>query len=401
MSYNFLCISSYYKGSDFLRACHGKGNRVYLVTYDSLRDAARPHDALEDIFFMEEIKPYVWNMDHLTEGLAQFIRSTQVDRVVALDDFDVEKAAHLREVFRIPGMGNTTQRYFRDKLAMRQKALDENIAVPQFSAIFNDLKISEFIAEVDAPWVLKPRSEASATGIQKVNSADELWAAIHGLGAKRHDYLVEQFRPGSVFHVDTLSYNGKVVYSSVSRYLDTPMEVAHGGGIFRTITLAEDDPNRSALIALNCNLLKAFGLKHGASHSEFIYGQDGKWYFLETSARVGGAFIAEKIAYATDINLWAEWANIEHAVADQTHYTPPAPNAHCGGLLVALTNTAQPNTSFLNNDDAVQTLAKDHHIAFVLRDKKTNVVHDKLDTYASYVAEHLLESLPPSDHPTN
>ena len=46
----------------------------------------------------------------------------KIDRIVALDDFDVEKAASLREHLRVPGMGDTTARYFRDKLAMRIQA---------------------------------------------------------------------------------------------------------------------------------------------------------------------------------------------------------------------------------------------------------------------------------------
>jgi len=36
-------------------------------------------------------------------------------RVVTLEDFDVEKVAALREHLRIPEMGDTTTRYFRDK----------------------------------------------------------------------------------------------------------------------------------------------------------------------------------------------------------------------------------------------------------------------------------------------
>ena len=51
----------------------------------------------------------------------------------------------------------------------------------------------------------------------------------------------------------------------------------------------------------------------GVSHSEFIQGRDGKLYFLETAARVGGAHIADLVEAATGINLWAEWAKVEIA----------------------------------------------------------------------------------------
>jgi hypothetical protein len=39
------------------------------------------------------------------------MKSNQVDAIVALDDYDVEKATYLRENLRIDGMGQTTGRY--------------------------------------------------------------------------------------------------------------------------------------------------------------------------------------------------------------------------------------------------------------------------------------------------
>src|SRR5699024_2258502 len=122
-----------------------------------------------------EMEPYTWNLDHLVKGFAHLKTTTKVDAVVALDDFDVEKAALIRETFRIPGMGQTTYRYFRDKLAMRQQAKDKKINVPEFTGIFNNDTVNEFLDKVPPPWVLKPRAEASASGIKKVNSKDELW----------------------------------------------------------------------------------------------------------------------------------------------------------------------------------------------------------------------------------
>ena len=56
-------------------------------------------------------------------------RTRLIDRIVPLDDYDVETAAALREHLRVPGMGDTTARYFRDKLAMRVQARDRGLQV--------------------------------------------------------------------------------------------------------------------------------------------------------------------------------------------------------------------------------------------------------------------------------
>ena len=70
----------------------------------------------------------------------------------------MEKAAYLRETFRVPGMGYTTARYFRDKLAMRMKAEEAGIRIPGFSDLFHDLDITHFLKNTQGPWLIKPRS---------------------------------------------------------------------------------------------------------------------------------------------------------------------------------------------------------------------------------------------------
>jgi len=61
------------------------------------------------------------NREHMLDALSYLARTERIDRIVALDEFDQEVAAAVREHLRIPGMGETTMRYFRDKLAMRMR----------------------------------------------------------------------------------------------------------------------------------------------------------------------------------------------------------------------------------------------------------------------------------------
>jgi hypothetical protein len=185
-----LCVSSYFKGNTFLRAAKAAGATVYLLTSKKLEHEPWARESLDDIFFVQQGPENEWNMDEVIAGLAWLMRSKKIDRIVSLDDFDVEKGAHLREYFRIPGMGQTTGRYFRDKLAMRMKAQEMGIPVPGFSSLFNDEEINQFVAENPGPWMVKPRDQASATGMKKVHSAQELWDHIHCLGEQRHRYLV-------------------------------------------------------------------------------------------------------------------------------------------------------------------------------------------------------------------
>ena len=398
----FLCISTYFKGNDFLRACKAAGNIVFLITAKKLEDKPWAREAVDEFFYIQEDETGAYNMSEIITGLAYIMRSRPIDRVVALDDFDVEKAAHIREYFRIPGMGQTTGRYFRDKLAMRTKAAESGILVPAFSSLFNDDAINRFIEKYPGPWMIKPRSEASATGIKKLYDAEELWNTIHELGDKRHAYLVEQYKPGDVYHVDSISYNGRVIFSWNSKYLAPPFDVAHGGGIFRSVTVTFDSSEDRALETLAVDLLKAFGLKHSASHTEVIrcY-DDGKYYFLETSSRVGGANLSELVEASSGINLWKEWAKMETAEAMGENYKLPAVRKDYAGIIISLTRQEWPDMSVFNAPEIVWTMNDPYHIGLVVQSKSRERVIELLDLYAEIIQKDYHASAPVPDRPTH
>jgi hypothetical protein len=396
---SFLCISFYFKGAEFLKGCKDAGNTVYLLTKQSL-EGKWPREYLDDIFFMDTEENSPENFSNMAKGLAWLMHSKKIDRIVALDDFDVEKAAFLREEFRIPGMGQTTARHFRDKLAMRVKAQEAGIPVPPFSSLFHDEDINRFAETVPAPWIVKPRSEASATGMKKVHSAHELWEFIHSLGDLRHRYLVEQFKPGAVYHSDAISVDGKVIFCRISQYLDTPFEVAHGGGIFRSATVEFDGKDDKALQKFTAKVMKAFGMQYSASHTEFIKSNDdGKFYFLETASRVGGAHLSDLVETSSGLNLWYEWARLETAMASDTKYELPEVRNDYAGILISLTKFQYPDHGPFNAPEITWRLEKDHHIGMILKSTDRDRVIKLLDEYAEMVFRDYHASAPVPDKP--
>ena len=209
-----LCMTSFEKGQPFLREAHRLGWHVILVTKESLRDADWPREAIDQVFLMPDltVRP------HMINAVSWLARSHDIRRLVALDEFDLEMAAALREHLRLPGMGETVTRHFRDKLAMRLRTAAKEIRVPAFSPIFYHEALRDFMARVPPPWMLKPRSSASAIGIRKIHASDELWPILDQLGDEQSHYLLEQFLPGEVYHVDSIVTGKKVVFAATSRY---------------------------------------------------------------------------------------------------------------------------------------------------------------------------------------
>jgi biotin carboxylase len=297
-------------------------------------------------------------------------------------------------------MGESQTRFFRDKLAMRGRASQSGIPVPAFVPLVNDERVREFLAHIRPPWILKPRLMAGTIGIRKLHHPDEVWTTADGLGDQRSFYLLEQFIEGDIFHVDSAVWNGRIVRATASRYGTPPFVVSHGGGVFTTRLVERGSADDRALQPLNASVLSAFGLHEGVSHTEYIRAADGTWYFLETSARVGGAHIADLIEQATGANLWAEWAKIEAAAARGAEYSAPEDRGDYAGLIVSLARQERPDTSAYVDPEIVWRLAKHHHVGLIVRSRDHRRVEELLDRYAVRFLEDFSAAMPMRQSPT-
>jgi biotin carboxylase len=391
--HTILCVASYFKGNRFIERCKREGCHVLLLTVEARLSSPWARESIDEVHAL----PTFENWTHVIHGVAYLMRTRPIDRIVALDDFDVELVAALREHFRLPGIGQSTARFFRDKLAMRYQARSAGLAVPAFTPIFHQADVGHFLATTPAPWLLKPRMEASAIGIQRLYNAEEAWNKIHGLEDRQSFFLLERMLPGGeLFHVDSLIAGGLVVFAAVSKYHRPLLEVYQDGGIFASRTLAPDHPDAVALRLVNEQLLNVFRLGWGCSHTEFMRASDdGKFYFIETSARVGGANISDMVEAATGINLWEEWAKIE--IDFDKPYQLPVPRHEFAAVTISLARQDNPDTSAFNDPEIVHRVKQDHHIGFVLRSASSERVSSLLDDYMSRIARDYQAVLPPAE----
>ena len=395
-----LCVSSYEKGFDFMRECKDQGCRVLLLTSKSLENVEWPKEAIDEIFYIPD-KNKEWEMRDVIYGVSFLARKEKIDRIVALDDFDVERAAALREHLRVPGMGDTTARYFRDKLAMRMRAQEVNMPVPEFIHILNLNELNEFAEKVPFPYMIKPRSLAGAHGLKKVNNKDEMWRRINQIGDEQSFFLMERFIPGNIYHVDSIIYEHEVRFAMVSQYGKPPFEVAHEGRVFTSRTIERGSKKEQQLLELNEKLLKSLGMLRGVSHTEFIESdEDGKFYFLETSARVGGANLSELVLAASGINLWREWAKIE-ILGGEGEYQYPEVQDYYAGIITSLAKQEWPNLSSYNDPEIVWRLNKAYHAGFVIRSKHIGIVEQMLEKYTERFYKDFFTSATMKERPSD
>lgn len=379
----FLCLASEFKGKDLMIEAHRQGCRVILIAKEKWVNEPWPRESIDEIYFMPDLS----NAQYVINAVSYLYRTRQIDQIIPLDEYDVEMAAIVREHLRMPGMGHSAARYFRDKLAMRTRAHEAGIPVPSFVGVLNHEQIHQFTQQYPAPWMLKPRTWAGAVGMKKMHSAEELWPQLDAMGDEQSAYLLERFVPGDVFHVDSIVNDGEVVFSIVHKYAKPPLNVSHDGGVFMTRTLERDSADAAALRKLNIELLKALGMERGITHAEFIKGQDGKFYFLEVAARVGGANIADLIEAATGLNPWVEWVRMEIAHVRGVPYQLPPLREDYAGIVISLARQEFPDTVAYNDPEVVWRMHKKFHVGLIVASPSAERVLELLNNYGQRITQ--------------
>ncbi|MFN2596093.1 MAG: acetyl-CoA carboxylase biotin carboxylase subunit family protein [Pyrinomonadaceae bacterium] len=392
-----VCLASYFKGVDFMCEAKARGARVFLLTREKRRHDDWAHDALEAFFPLPDDAP----PEVFIQVASEIAHRSRVSRVVALEEFDVITAGLAREHLRLPGLTSSHARLFRDKLAMRAVARAAGVRVPEFVHLLNYQEVGEYMERVQPPWIIKPRTDVSAIGVRKMADTEQVWRAMDALDARARPHerasfhLLERFVAGDVFHVVSIVFGGEVKFAGVSAYGRPPMNVAHEGGAFLSTTVEYDSELRSDLLEINRQVINALGLRRGATHAEFIRGaEDGKLYFLEIAARVGGAFTAESLEAASGVNLWREWARVELTDEGQT-YEPPAPRRDYAGIILSLARQEHPDTSAYTDAEIVARPHKRHHVSLIVRAASAARVRELLDGYAARFAEDFIAVAPP------
>jgi biotin carboxylase len=398
---NIICLATYFKGADFIRECKAHGCRVVLVTKEKVLREDWPRESLDDLIAVpNDAGPALF-----IDLLAFLARQMKIDRVVALEEFDVVTAALMREHLCLPGLSSSGAKVFRDKLSMAVHSRRAGIDVPDFVPLVNVEEVDEFMQRVPGPWVIKPRSDVSAIGIRKVSEPEEVRRAMlemnerENLRERASYYVLAQFVGGEVFHVDSVVNDGKVMFAGTNQYGRPPMQVAHQGGAYISRTLERGSADEKTLLAINKKLVRALGLERGATHAEFIKSDaDGKFYFLEIAARVGGAYISDVLEAASGVNLWREWARLEIADGKERSNIKPLRKEYAG-IILSLAKQEQPDTSNYADEEIIHRVKKKHHAGLIVRSPSLDRVNELLDDYGRRFVEDFVAVAPPPERP--
>ena len=398
---NIICLATYFKGADFIHECKAHGCHVVLVTKEKMLREDWPRESLDDLIAV----PNDAGPPLFIDLLAFLSRNRKIDRVIALEEFDVVTAALMREHLCLSGLSSSGAKVFRDKLSMAVYSQRAGINVPDFVPLVNADEVDAFMQRVPGPWVIKPRSDVSAIGISKLSEPEQVHRAMSEMNERENlrerasYYVLARFIPGEVFHVDSIVNDGKVLFAGTNQYGRPPMQVAHQGGAYISRTLERGSADEKTLLAINKKLVRALGLERGATHAEFIKSDaDGKFYFLEIAARVGGAYISDVLEAASGINLWREWARLEIADGKAPSKITPLRKEYAG-IILSLAKQEYPDTSAYTDEEIIYRVKKLHHAGLIVRAPRLERVNQLLDDYGHRFVEDFVAVAPPPERP--
>lgn len=288
-----------------------------------------------------------WSDDRAVLDAARALAARHRPRtVLALAEFDVERAAVLRGELGLPGLDTAAAVAYRDKVTMKAYARAAGLQVPDFAPVGCVADITAFMAAHPGKVVVKPRGGSGSVGVRFLDSAhhggadpggpDQVAALAAAVAAE--PYEVEQFVEGVVHHVDAFRVDGERLVAVPSRYTaqgclsfltDTP---------FGSLTLDAADPLAVRLADEVWRVVDALPSPPTvAVHAEFFVTPDGRTVLCEIAARIGGGAIPAMLGRVLGIDPREMWARIEcglpvdlDAVRQRTRTAPRA--GFCGVL---------------------------------------------------------------------
>ncbi|GAB3285489.1 ATP-grasp domain-containing protein [Kineosporia babensis] len=272
------------------------------------------------------------------EKIAEQLGAPQA--VVGLYEHTVVPAARLRERFNLPGTSVDTALNCRDKVRMKHLVAQAGVAVPQWLDLAGATgeRIRSWLNSRPGRWVIKPKSEGGAVGVQIVDNPTAGLAAISRIpAAELNRYEVEEFVEGEIFHLDAVVRDATISFHSLSRYLNS----CHDSSVHRlplaSITVTDGELVAGAReVADRC--VSALGIADAVIHLE-LFRSAGEWIFLEIACRHGGAAVVPHLQEIFGVDLLDESyrANVldPSLVPPAREQTPLRPEHACSAWLLA------------------------------------------------------------------
>lgn len=261
------------RNSEFIYELRRQGVQVGIVAPESFRDqyeASRlATPCLRAVASVEFVPGDEADSGTFTSGTLDTIRRLtarySIVGVLAISEHLVEQAGLVCDVLGLPGVGFKASRIARSKFLQRTfgaaiSPASEMYTAKALAAAVDTFECARF------PAIVKPAGRHGSEGVLRVDNRAALRSALDQYGADEI-VLVEEEVVGPEYSVESLVFNGNIVFSSV-----TAKETNELTGRFVELSHTVPSPDlgmNDILLAANRQLIATMCIEDGIVHAEF------------------------------------------------------------------------------------------------------------------------------------
>jgi len=265
------------------------------------------------------------------QRVAELAAEQPIRTVFGHSEYDLLRAARLREHLGLPGQSAASVRAYRDKALMKTLAAAAGIACPPFRCLETAVDLLELIADHGLPVVVKPVDGGGSRGVQVL--ADRSAVARFLAAWPERPYMGEGFVDGDMLHVDGLAIDGAIRFAAASRYLRGCLAFQDGRSL-GSVVLDPTTALHARAVALAAQVIAALPASPlVAFHLELFHTPDDRLLLCEIASRTGGGKIVETLDAAYGAQLNRSW--VRAACGLDPELAPrPVPSPYTGWLIV-------------------------------------------------------------------
>ncbi len=215
--------------------------------------------------------------------------------------------ASVAHALGLPGISIETAQLASDKLAMKDRFVEEGISVPWFCRVDSVSHLRRILSENGFPVVFKPVDSRGARGVLRLTESIDLdWTYEHSVSfSPSGRVMVEEYLDGPQISTESAIINGRAFtpgftdrnYEFLDRF--APYIIENGG--HQPSILTTEQQNSVSRLAEQAAL--AMGITTGIAKGDMVLTKDGP-KVIEIAARLsGGWFSTDQIPLATGVDL--------------------------------------------------------------------------------------------------
>lgn len=241
------------------------------------------------------------------EGVLNLSRKLRIDGIVAYaSDPAAPTAAYVAEKMNLPGNPYSSVLTLARKDLFRDFLKANSFNTPKSQSFYHFNEALEWLKEIGLPAFIKPVDSSGSKGVTRLKKIDDFQEAFdYAINFSREKKVVveqEVIRSGYQVAGDGFIVNGELVFRC---WADEHFDKLCNGLVPIGQSFPTTHPEKILSIAHSESqrLIDLLGMKTGALNFDFIFDQNGNFYFLELGPRNGGCLIPEVIRYCTNTDL--------------------------------------------------------------------------------------------------